>query len=152
VPYLSWAKTVQDVVETEFGFKCIEHWGGHGYNHPKWDSEQKKQVRTLHGPPHLLNHRPVPAASWPEAQHTWKPGTLIAVEPMIAVATGETFQKPLGRMRDWPVFVAERGSDGRELSIEERLSVHYEHDVLITANGPDVLTKGLEEVNDVIAD
>jgi methionyl aminopeptidase len=138
-PYLKWAQTVQDVVEKEYGFRCIQHWGGHGYG------------RALHGPPHLLNHRPVPAASWPEASHEWKPGTLIAVEPMIAVATGETFQKPLaGRLRDWPVFVAEEGDDGKPLSIAERLSVHYEHDVLVTENGPDVLTAGLEEVEDVI--
>jgi len=139
VPYMTWAQTVQDVVEKEFGFKCIEHWGGHGYG------------RTLHGPPHLLNHRPIPAGTWSEAGHTWKTGTLIAVEPMIAVATGDTFQKPVGRMRDWPVFVGEKGPDGRSLAIEDRLSVHYEHDVLIGEHGPIVLTEGLEETKDIIA-
>jgi methionine aminopeptidase len=30
------------------------------------------------------------------------------------------------------------------------MSVHYEHDVLITAAGPKVLTAGLEELEDVI--
>ncbi len=39
----------------------------------------------------------------------------------------------------WP----ERTADGS-------LSVHYEHDILITSNGPKVLTEGLEETKDVI--
>ena len=31
------------------------------------------------------------------------------------------------------------------------MSVHYEHDVLITENGPRILTEGLETIADVIA-
>ena len=41
--------------------------------------------------------------------------------------------------RDWPMFAA----DGSQ-------TVHYEHDILITADGPRVLTEGLDEVEDVI--
>jgi methionyl aminopeptidase len=60
---------------------------------------------------------------------------LVAVEPMIAVGTGQTKQ---GR-KQWPIFAA----DGS-------MSVHYEHDVLISEHGPVVLTAGLEEIEDVI--
>lgn len=139
--YLDWAVAVEDCVETKYGLKCIEHWGGHGYG------------RSLHGPPHILNHRPDPPESWPEARQTWRVGQLVAVEPMIAVATRETFQRPAGdpkrKMRDWPVYVAERAG-GRTLKPEERMSVHYEHDVLIGPEGPIVLTEGLESIADVI--
>jgi methionyl aminopeptidase len=54
---------------------------------------------------------------------------------MIAVGTGQTSQKAGA----WPVFT----KDGS-------VSVHYEHDVLITEQGPEILTTGLEEVRDVI--
>lgn len=137
-PYRLWAETVQDIVEKEFGFRCIESWGGHGYG------------RTLHGPPHLLNHRAEPKSSWPEANDTWQPGQLVAVEPMIAIATGATFQKSVGRLKDWPVFVGERVGS-KVLTPEERQSVHYEHDVLIGEHGPVVLTEGLLDVPDVIS-
>jgi methionyl aminopeptidase len=54
---------------------------------------------------------------------------------MIAAGTGRTRQK----RHEWPVFTA----DGS-------IAVHYEHDVLITEEGPRVLTEGLEEIPDVI--
>ena len=60
---------------------------------------------------------------------------LLAVEPMIAIGTGHTRSKP----RQWPVFTA----DGS-------LSVHYEHDVLITAGGNRVLTEGLYDLPEVV--
>lgn len=128
-PYLDWAVAVQDCVEKKHGFYCVENWGGHGYG------------RTLHGPPHLLNHRPGPS-NWPEAKHLWQPGNLVAVEPMIAAGTRVTKQNPSPynrRHTEWPVFAA----DGS-------LTVHYEHDVLITESGPRVLTEGLEETQDII--
>jgi methionyl aminopeptidase len=55
---------------------------------------------------------------------------------MIAVGTGETLE----RRNQWPVLTA----DGS-------MSVHYEHDVLITSDGPRVLTHGLEDLNDIVA-
>lgn len=128
--YIDWATTVQDCVEKDFGFHCIENWGGHGYG------------RSLHEPPHLLNHRPLQAGGWPEQGRTWQPGNLVAVEPMIAIGTGKTVQNPLPggrRLTDWPVFAA----DGS-------MSVHYEHDVLIGEHGPKILTEGLEQTPDVI--
>lgn len=138
VAYLEWAKTVQDCVEGEFGFRCVENWGGHGIG-KKVDSKLK---RGLHLPPHLLNHRPTHASPWDEASWVWQPGNLVAVEPMIAVGTGKTTQLKDAynpRLLDWPVY-----SDDRSLT------VHYEHDVLITPEGPRVLTAGLEQIDDVI--
>lgn len=125
--YLDWAIAVQDCVESEYGFRCIESWGGHGYG------------RKLHEAPHLLNHRPRFPGEWPEASAKWEPGVLVAVEPMIAISTGATYQKEQGRYRDWPVYT----QDGS-------MSVHYEHDVLVTPEGNRVLTEGLDELNDVI--
>lgn len=126
-PYLNWARTVQTFVESPppqgCGFHLIRGLGGHGYG------------RKLHGPPFVSNVVPTTPGEWPDALRLAEPGTLVAVEPMIAVGTGQTSQKP----GTWPVFT----KDGT-------LSVHYEHDVLITENGPEILTAGLEQVRDVI--
>jgi methionyl aminopeptidase len=137
-PYIEWARAVQDCVEGEFGFRCIENWGGHGIG-KKVDEKSK---RGLHLPPHLLNHRPKAGSPWEEANQVWRAGNLVAVEPMIAVGTGRTHQRKFAynpRQQDWPVYT----DDGS-------LSVHYEHDVLITDAGPRVLTAGLEELKDVV--
>jgi methionyl aminopeptidase len=137
-PYLDWAVRVQDIVEKEYGFFCVENWGGHGIGRKIDDKSQ----RGLHLPPHLLNHRPRTPDAWPEGSWRWEPGNLVAVEPMIAQGTGRTVQRTFEfnrKQTDWPVFIA----DGS-------LSVHYEHNVLITDNGPRVLTEGLEEVPDII--
>ncbi|MFI4897130.1 MAG: type I methionyl aminopeptidase [Phycisphaerales bacterium JB059] len=121
--YLEWAKTVQRIVEGERGLHLIRGLGGHGYG------------RKLHAPPFISNIVPRSPLEWPEANKRCEPGTLVAVEPMIALTTGETEQAH-GK---WPIFSA----DGS-------LSVHYEHDVLITESGPRVLTAGLEQIQDVI--
>ncbi|QOI99055.1 MAG: type I methionyl aminopeptidase [Phycisphaeraceae bacterium] len=122
--YLAWAEVVQGCVEGEYGFHLIRGLGGHGIG--------KGQ---LHGPPFVSNVVPTYAGEWAEATHRCEPGTLVAVEPMIAVGTGKTREI----RNDWPVLTA----DGS-------LSVHYEHDVLITEDGPRVMTEGLERVPDVI--
>lgn len=137
-PYLDWAVAVQDTVEREYGFFCVENWGGHGIG-KKVDDKSK---RGLHLPPHLLNHRPLTPDGWTEADFIWEPGNLVAVEPMIGATTGKTEQRPFEfnrKQTDWPVFIA----DGS-------MSVHYEHDVLITEKGPRVLTEGMEDIGDVI--
>lgn len=121
--YLGWAQAVQDHVERECGFHLVRGLGGHGYG------------KQLHAPPYVSNVAPAHHAEWPDAYTKVAPGTLVAVEPMIAVGTGETLE----RRNQWPVMTA----DGS-------MSVHYEHDVLITADGPRVLTHGLEDVPDVI--
>lgn len=121
--FIDWARVVQNHVEKTCGFHLVRGLGGHGYG------------RTLHAPPFVSNVLPTYPGEWPDAYLPCEPGTLIAVEPMIAVGTGQTRQK----RSEWPVFSA----DGS-------LAVHYEHDVLITERGPRVLTEGLELVRDVV--
>lgn len=116
---LRWAETVQQCVENDYGFHCVTGLGGHGYG------------RELHTEPHVANAVPPYLGDWPDAQFRLKEGMLLAVEPIIAVGTSRMEQKT----RQWPI----RTADGS-------LSVHYEHDVLITEEGPRVLTAGLEEL------
>ncbi len=118
-----WARTVQRIVEDEYGFHLIRGLGGHGYG------------RKLHTPPWISNVVPEYAHEWPDGEKIIESGSLVAVEPMISVGTSEIAQKP----RDWPIY-----------SADNTLSVHYEHDVLVTADGPRILTDGLQTVTDVI--
>lgn len=122
-PFMEWAKAVQEHVENECGFHCVRGLGGHGYG------------RKLHGPPFISNVVPDHPNEWPDAWGKARPGLLVAVEPMIGVGTGHIAQDP----RQWPIFTA----DGS-------LSCHYEHDVLVTEEGPEVLTAGLAELPDIV--
>ena len=65
----------------------------------------------------------------------FKPGLLLAVEPMIAAGTGAT--KVHGK--EWPIFTA----DGS-------LAVHYEANVLVTLESPRDLTEGMQNLPDVV--
>jgi methionyl aminopeptidase len=121
--YLAWAQAVQTHVEKECGFHLIRGLGGHGYG------------RRLHEAPFVSNVVPSYLGEWSDAATRCVPGTLIAVEPMIAIGTGQKTEDA----KKWPVYSA----DGS-------MSVHYEHDVLITEADPMVLTKGLEELPDVV--
>ncbi|HHN77904.1 MAG TPA: M24 family metallopeptidase, partial [Phycisphaerales bacterium] len=121
--YKSWADTVQQYVEQEQGFHLVRGLGGHGYG------------RKLHTPPFISNVRPEYPGEWPDADRPCEPGVLVAVEPMIAIGTPNTAQSA----RTWPIFTA----DGS-------LSSHHEHDVLITEDGPRVLTEGLYDLPDVV--
>jgi methionyl aminopeptidase len=121
--YKAWAKAVQGYVEGERGLHLVRGLGGHGYG------------RRLHIPPFVSNVMPTFPGEWPDSDRPCEPGVLVAVEPMIAIGTARTVQSP----RSWPIFTA----DGS-------LSSHHEHDVLITAEGPRVLTEGLDELPDVI--
>lgn len=122
-PYIHWAQEVQRCVEVEAGFHLVRGLGGHGYG------------RKLHAPPFVSNVVPSTPGEWPDAFSVIKPGTLLAVEPMIAMGTGDTIQ----HRHEWPIYTA----DGS-------LAVHYEHDVLITEEGPEILTEGLDELQDVV--
>ena len=122
-PLMDWARTLQSYVEEECGFHMVRGLGGHGYG------------KTLHAPPYVSNVVPSFPGEWPEGSLTWEPGMLVAVEPMIAVGTGQ-IRHPKGT---WPIFTA----DGS-------MSVHYEHDVLITDGDPRILTEGLESIKDII--
>lgn len=121
--YLEWARAVQGYVEGECGFHLIRGLGGHGYG------------RKLHAPPFVSNTMPAHPGEWPDGSLRCEPGTLLAVEPMIGLTTGEVFQ----RGREWPVY----SKDGC-------MTVHYEHDVLVTEQGPRVLTAGLEDLPDIV--
>ncbi|MEO1129433.1 MAG: type I methionyl aminopeptidase [Planctomycetota bacterium] len=122
-PLIEWARAVQHCVEKEYGLHLIRGLGGHGYG------------KALHEPPYISNTVPISNAEWPDAYRSVQPGMLLAVEPMLASGTGRVEQEPGG----WPMYTA----DGSQ-------SVHYEHDVLITADGPEVLTAGLEELSDIV--
>jgi methionyl aminopeptidase len=121
--YRAWAQAVQGHVERECGFHLVRGLGGHGYG------------KKLHAPPYVSNTMPDRTGDWTDVNTACEVGTLVAVEPMIAVGTGQTKQS----RGEWPVMVA----DGS-------MSVHYEHDVLIAEDGPRVLTHGLEDLQDII--
>jgi len=128
-PYLAWAQTVQKCVESPiieggYGFHLVRGLGGHGY-----------RFKRLHDTPYVSNVVPSYPGEWPDALTRCQPGTCIAVEPMIAVGTSQTREQP----REWPIYTA----DGS-------LSVHYEHDVMITPEGNRVLTEGLDELPDIV--
>jgi methionyl aminopeptidase len=126
-PWINWAHAVQNLVEGPppdgCEFHLIRGLGGHGYG------------RRLNAPPFVSNTVPAHAGEWPDALSIIQPGTLVAVEPMVAVGTGLTEQKP----KEWPVFTKDHS-----------LSVHYEHDVLIGEHGPEILTAELEGIKDVV--
>ncbi len=131
-PLMNWAKTVHRVVELEAGFHLTRGLGGHGYG------------RSLHGPPFISNMPIEPKTFalldrsenyWPDGATQLEPGMLMAVEPMLAIGTGDKLETK----GQWPVFTA----DGS-------LSVHYEHDVLITPHGPEILTADLHDLPEIV--
>ncbi len=122
-PLIDWARAVQPCVEEEYGFHLVRGLGGHGYG------------RKLHGPPFLANVVPSHRTEWPDAWSTFKPGMLLAVEPMIAIGSSDISTKA----KSWPIFSADGST-----------SVHYEADVLITEDGARDLTEGLERLPSVI--
>jgi methionyl aminopeptidase len=122
-PLVEWAQTLQPYVEEDCGYFLVRGLGGHGYG------------RTLHGPPFLSNVTPRHPSEWPDAWETFKPGMLLAVEPMIALGSGEIISDG----KAWPIYTA----DGS-------LSVHYEADILVTENGARDLTAGMSQLPDIV--
>ncbi len=122
-PRMEWARAVQGCAEKEYGFHLVRGLGGLGYG------------RTLHGAPFISNVVPRRPGEWPDAFLTMKPGMLLAVEPMVAVGTAEI----IADGHDWPIFTADRS-----------LAVHYEANVLVTDDGPDNLTAGLDDLPDIV--
>ncbi len=122
-PLIDFARAVQGHVEKERGLFLIRGLGGHGYG------------RSLHAPPYISNVVPSFPGEWREAFLAVEPGMLLAVEPMISVGSTET----TGEGNQWPLYTA----DGS-------MSVHYEADVLIMADGPVNLTEGLFELPEIV--
>ncbi|MFO0858886.1 MAG: methionyl aminopeptidase [Phycisphaerales bacterium] len=130
--FRDFAIAVQTIVEKQYGFHLIRGMGGHGLF--------VNGKPSLHGPPFVANRMPDAGEGWEEQNWKCEVGTLIAVEPMIAVGTGILVDKSRAPMdQRWPEMVA----DGS-------MSVHYEHDVLITEKGPRILSEGMEELDDVV--
>lgn len=125
--YLAWAKAVQPLVEREFGFHLVRDLGGHGLG---WKP---------HNRPFISNVVPSPLSQWADAMTPCLSGHYVAVETMIGAGSGDYREISRGRLKDWPVLIA----DGS-------LSVHYEHDVLMTEGEPEVLTRDLEKQPDIV--
>lgn len=122
-PLTDWAMAVQTHVEDECGFHLVLGLGGHGIG------------TKMHGPPFVANTIPHDPREWPDAHHILIPGTLLAVEPMVAGGTNQT--RTVGR--DWPIWT----TDGS-------LAVHYEADVLVTEDGPRNLTQRMNQLPDIV--
>lgn len=123
-PLIDFAKAVHPLVEREYGYFLAKGLFGHGYG------------RKLHEAPSVSNLMPAFPGEWPDAWKVFKPGMLLAVEPMICAGTGDIHSEPGA----WPIFSA----DGS-------LAVHYEADVLITPDdGPRVLTDGMDNLPDIV--
>jgi methionyl aminopeptidase len=122
-PLLDWARAVQHCVEDQAGMSLVRGLGGHGYG------------RTLHGPPFISNVVPTVPGEWPDAFRVWKPGMLIAVEPMLNLGAHDVVSDPGA----WPI----RTRDGSN-------SAHYEADLLIGDDGVEVLTADMFKLPDVV--
>lgn len=85
----------------------------------------------LHDLPYISNR--ADDIDWSESR--FQAGTVVAVEPMISAGTSKTKHK----VGQWPIETA----DGS-------LSVHLEHDLFIRESDTVVLTKGLEELPEVL--
>jgi len=121
--WLEFAKAVQGHVENKCRFHNVQNLGGHGYG------------RSLHESPFVSNSMPGFLETGSDAYLPCLPGTLVAVEPMVGAGTGVTVQKS----GQWPVHTA----DGS-------LSVHYEHDVLVTESGHRILSEGMDDLTNII--
>jgi methionyl aminopeptidase len=122
-PLMDFAKAVQAVAETEYGFHLIRGLGGHGYG------------RALHTPPFVSNVVPSHPSEWPDAWRSFEAGMLIAVEPMLAIGTGQIKNE----RGTWPIY-----------PVDHSMSVHYEADVFISEDGPIDLTVGLQQLPNIV--
>ncbi len=120
---IEFARAVQGCAEGEYGMHLVRGLGGHGYG------------RRLHESPWISNTVPTYPGEWPDALMDVRPGMVMAVEPMLAVGTPET----TSRRREWPIDSA----DGS-------MTVHYESDIVVHADGPEDMTAGLWDLPDVI--
>ncbi len=104
-------KAIQSTVEAN-GFNVIREYQGHGVG------------REMHEEPSIPNFLDEEFDKRPTNLQL-KPGMTLAIEPMVVTGKWET--KVLGDK--WTVITKDRG-----------LASHYEHTVLVTDNGPEILT------------
>ncbi len=98
------------------GFSSVEDFVGHGIGQ---EMHEDPQV------PHYVDKETV------EKDFNLRPGLVIAIEPMVNAGT-----KEVGITEDhWTV-----------LTLDGKPSVHFEHTVAITANGPEILTPRASEL------
>lgn len=104
-------RAIQAAIESN-GYSVIREYQGHGIG------------RSMHEPPSVPNYlgygKPKPR------NYRLRPGMTIALEPM--VAAGDWHTKVLSD--GWTVVTADRS-----------LSAHFEHTLVVTQNGPEILTR-----------
>ncbi len=105
--------------------KCAE---GCGYSIVK-DYVGHGIGKNLHEPPQIPNYSISPSTGI-----VLKPGMVLAIEPMITAGSDVLEKDPDG----WTI----RTKDGKN-------AVHWEHTILVTESGPEVLTARKEELNDL---
>lgn len=103
-------RAIQTTIESN-GYSIIREYQGHGIG------------RSMHEPPSVPNYlgygRPTPR------NYRLRPGMTIALEPMVAAGDWHTEVLSDG----WTVVTADRS-----------LSAHFEHTLVVTQNGPEILT------------
>lgn len=105
------SKAVQTLVEGR-GFSVVRDYVGHGVG------------QSLHEEPQVPNYVKA-GALLPLVGDVLKPGTVIAIEPMVNEGTYEV-DGPEG---DWPVYTADR-----------KRSVHFEHTIAVLADRVEILS------------
>ncbi len=112
-----WSQVARQMMKAarDAKFSLVEQFVGHGIG------------KEMHEPPQVPNYT---NASVKDSDFTLKPGLVLAIEPMLNAGTHEVRVLP----DKWTVVTA----DGRP-------SVHFEHTVALTAEGPLLLTEGVGE-------
>ncbi len=101
---------------TQFGYGIVREYCGHGVGYEN------------HEDPEIPNYR------FSKGSRKLKSGTVIAIEPMINLGSGECFALDDG----WTV-----------VTIDGKYSAHFEHTVAITENGFDILTIHPDDFNEI---
>jgi methionyl aminopeptidase len=103
------SRAIQNHAESQ-GFSLVKEFGGHGIG------------KNLHEDPMVLNY----IDSRSGRGQRFKPGLVLAVEPMVNLGTDQVQILSDG----WTV-----------VTLDGKPSAHFEHTVAVTENGPEILTK-----------
>jgi methionyl aminopeptidase len=106
------SRAIQTLVESR-GFSVVRDYVGHGVG------------QMLHEEPQVPNYVK-PGALLPILGDVIKPGTVIAIEPMVNEGTAQVTSRNEG---EWPVHTTDGGR-----------SVHFEHTIAIVEKGVEILT------------